>query len=517
MGAFSYYDEVTIELEDLIGSCLVFGIPGTTVTPEIVRHFKETHAGGLILYRINFESPQQIIGLIKDLENALERRLLVTVDHEGGRVIMFRDGVTVFPDSLAVGAVGDAGNAQRQGEIEAQELRRLGVDVNFAPVLDVLTETYSPNIGIRSYGKDPQLVARLGTARIKAMQAGGLSATAKHFPGLGSASLDPHLKLPVISSTWAEMEKSHLVPFVTALTAGVDVVMSSHPLYPNLDPAPKMSATFSRRIIRDYLRGNLGYEKVISSDDLEMGAIRELCSVSEAAVRAAAAGHDMLLSCHDPISQRQVFEALGQAYRQKVIPVRDLEASVRRIEALKTKRPERFAPGPAGPVPGGAEQARVVSRRAATVLKDKSRLLPLLPSKAGRPFVIFPALSSLASRIMIERELEHEAQFVANRFSDYGLEPIVEILPIEPSESEIEKATARASQMDLTVFFCFDAHMYPSNAMLLSRLQASAKKLVVVLMRDPYDVELVEEKAACVTAFGYRICQLEAAIDKIFQ
>ena len=171
-------------LEELIGQQLVFGIPGTTITSEIVRHFKETHAGGLILYRINFESPDQLRKLISDLENALGRRLLVTCDHEGGRVIMFRDGVTIFPSNQAIGKTGNTQLARQQGEQEGRELRRLGIDVNFAPVLDVLTEAYSPNIGIRSYGADADLVAKMGAARLSAMQVEGLSACANHFPGL---------------------------------------------------------------------------------------------------------------------------------------------------------------------------------------------------------------------------------------------------------------------------------------------------------------------------------------------
>ena len=143
-----------MKLEELVGERLVIGISGTTITPEIVRQFQELHAGGLILYRRNFDSPQQIKKLIADLEEALGRRLLVTADHEGGRVIMFRDGITVFPDNLAVGTTGNIDYARQQGEIEAKELRRLGLDVNLGPVLDVLTEAYSPNIGIRSYGQD---------------------------------------------------------------------------------------------------------------------------------------------------------------------------------------------------------------------------------------------------------------------------------------------------------------------------------------------------------------------------
>src|SRR5512135_644100 len=162
-----------MKLAELMGERLVIGIPGTRITPEIVRHFEELHAGGLILYRINFDSPTQLKQLIADLEEALGRKLLVCADHEGGRVIMFRDGITVFPDNLAVGTVGNRDYARQQGEIEAKELRRLGLDVNLGPVLDVLTAAYSPNIGIRAYGQDWRLVAEMGAARISAMQQHG--------------------------------------------------------------------------------------------------------------------------------------------------------------------------------------------------------------------------------------------------------------------------------------------------------------------------------------------------------
>ncbi|MBI3013395.1 MAG: glycoside hydrolase family 3 protein, partial [Elusimicrobia bacterium] len=148
-----------MKLEELVGQQLAIGIPGTKITPEIVKRFQETHAGGLILYRINFESPDQLKKLISDLEESLQRKLLLMADHEGGRVVMFGEGVTVFPDNLALGTAGNASSAREQGTIEAKELRRMGLDVNLSPVLDVLTDAYSPNIGIRSYGKDWRKVA----------------------------------------------------------------------------------------------------------------------------------------------------------------------------------------------------------------------------------------------------------------------------------------------------------------------------------------------------------------------
>src|SRR5438132_682512 len=297
----------------------MIGLPGATLDDGDIRLFRDTRAAGLILYRRNFESPTQLLDLLGRLEGALGRRLLVATDHEGGRIVMLGRGVTIFPDNLAVGTAGEETFAYKQGLLEARELRRLGVDLNLGPCLDVLTDRYSPNIGIRSYGKDPKLVARYGVARLRGMTKGGLSACPKHFPGKGHSPLDAHLKLPTITSDWDEMHAVHLVPFFEAIAAGVECVMTSHPVYPRLDPSG-VPATFSRRIVDEYLRGEVGFRGVIVSDDLEMGAVAETCPIGEATVRTAEAGHDLLLVCHTEPAQRAAATALVEAYRSRRRP-----------------------------------------------------------------------------------------------------------------------------------------------------------------------------------------------------
>jgi beta-N-acetylhexosaminidase len=503
-----------MKLEELVGERLVIGIPGTVITPEIVRHFQELHAGGLILYRINFDSPAQLKKLITDLEEALGRKLLVTADHEGGRVIMFREGITVFPDNLAAGTADKIEYARQQGEIEAKELRRLGMDVNLGPVLDVLTEAYSPNIGIRSYGQDWRVVAEMGAARLAAMQEHHLSACAKHFPGKGHAPVDAHLGLPVIPSTWQEMEAVHLKPFVRAIEAGVDLVMSSHPYYPNLDPDPKKIATFSRRIIYDYLRQELNFQGVIASDDLEMGAIAAICPIGEAGVLAARAGHDLLLVCHDLQAQKEVYAQLLEAYKNKQLPLNELEESVARIKKLKSKRVQRFEGGEPAAEKDGARLAARICRESVQVLRDEKKSLPLT-GKEKRIGVIFPRFSSLDARIMIEREVLQEKEFVAREFKKFGLHPEVCIVGLEPTAAEIQEAENLARHSDLTVLFCFDAHLYPSNKRLLDAVQDAAQELVVDLLRDPYDVDYLQAGVAGLTDFGWRAGQIKAAIERM--
>jgi beta-N-acetylhexosaminidase len=491
----------------------MFGVPGPDLTDSDIRLFRETQAAGLMLYRRNFETPARLARLLTGLEEALGRRLLVATDHEGGRVIMLGRAVTIFPDNLAAGTAGDVNFINRQGLFEGRELRRLGVDVNFSPVLDVLTERYSPNIGIRSYGKDPALVARYGAARIRGLQSAGVSACAKHFPGKGHAPVDAHLGLPVIDSDWSEMHAGHVPPFLAAIEAEVDCIMTSHPLYPFLDPAPDTPATFSRVIVEECLRGELGYRGVIVSDDLEMGAIAEICAVGEAAVRAAAAGHDLLLVCHTAARQREAHAALLEAYRAGRLPLRGLERSAARIDALAARRSTRFEGGPPRPERDGEPLAKALATRAVT---------PVTPSSAafsralnGKVAAVFPRLSSLAASITVEDAMLDEARFVTQALAPYGIDPVVEVVGVEPGEAEIARRATAARGADATILFLYDAHLYPSNRKLLDALQKSAHALGVVLMRDPWDAEYLAPGVVGITAHGWRRCQLEAALARL--
>ena len=489
-------------LEQLVGQHLMIGISGSQVTPEVVELFQDTHAGGLIVFRPNFKSASTFKKMISDLESNLDRKLLVAVDHEGGRVIHLCEGITVFPDNLALGRTQNEEYAKQQGEIEACELRRLGIDLNLAPTLDVLTDSFSPNIGIRSYGKDPELVSRLGYARIKAMQEGGLSACAKHFPGQGHSSMDAHLGLPLLGTTWDEMRQIHIKPFIAAITAGVDTIMSSHPVYPNLDPT-NVPATFSKRIIHDYLRNELAYKGVILSDDLEMGALRGICSIGESAVRAVEAGHDIVLICHDAHAVKSSYHALLEAYRNKRLKFKDLENCISRINHLKDKRKKRFLEGEVMPEPEGERVATLIAR-------DSIRTKHTITDPVS---VIFPRLSSLADKIMIEKEMMDEKAYVETLFDGNLVESF--IVRIDPTDQEIEQALTLANRNCPVLFFCYDAHLYPQTRKLLEKLQNSSKKIAVITLRDPYDSEFVRKDVLCINAFGFRDRQIKSVLASI--
>ena len=357
------------------------------------------------------------------------------------------------------------------------------------------------------------MVARCGAARIRGLQSAGISACAKHFPGKGHAPVDAHLGLPVIESDWSEMHAVHLVPFMEAIETGVDCLMTSHPLYPQLDPAPRTPATFSRLIVGDYLRGEVGFRGVIVSDDLEMGAVRELCPIGEATVRAAAAGHDLLLVCHTEAAQRAAHAALLEAHRTRALPRRALDQSVGRLDALAARRANRFDGGPPRPERDGEPLARALAARGTTFVAHpvpgwRRRL-------NGRVVAVFPRLSSLADRITIEPALLDEAGYLREATLPHGVEPEVEVVGVEPSEEEIARARARAEMADATILFLYDAHLYASNRQLLDALQSGARALAVVLMRDPYDAELLRPPTVGLTAYGWRRCQLDAVLARL--
>ena len=324
-------------LDELIGARLAIGIPGPEVTEEIVETFRVTGAQQLILFSWNVVSVEQCSRLLRQLEALLERKLLVLVDHEGGRIIRFHEGVTRFPDALTVGRTQRPEEVERQGATEAEELKRLGVRVNLAPCADVLMPDADPVIGDRSYGADSDRVAEYTVARIRGLQSHGVAACAKHFPGLGAVQRDPHQTLPTIALDWAAMRATHLPPFEAAIRAGVAMIMSSHVCYPALGDPPDLPATFSPRLMRTLLREELGFDGVIVTDDLEMGALCAFGTMGELCARATEAGHDLLLICSGLSAAREAAKMLRRAYASGRLSQVELERSVERILTLRRR------------------------------------------------------------------------------------------------------------------------------------------------------------------------------------
>ncbi|MFA5160731.1 MAG: beta-N-acetylhexosaminidase [Elusimicrobiales bacterium] len=502
-------------LKELIGWKLVFGISGPEVDERTLALYHETGARGLILYRRNYRSPQQIKTLISTLESRLERRLLVTLDHEGGRVVFFgEDAVTVFPDNYTFGLMGDREAARQHGTIEARELRALGVDVNFSPVCDVIAENYNPGILSRSYSKSPEVVASFIKERIAGSQAFGLSATAKHFPGKGHTTVDAHIKLPVIHSTMKEMEDFHLKPFEAAMEAGVDCIMSSHPLYVNIDPdAP---ATFSRKIIHGLLREKYGYKGVIVSDDLEMGALADYGGAGAAIVKADKAGHDLLLVCHATDAQNKSYHELLKAYEDGSLKRAELEKSVERIKALFAKREKRFD-GQPGPLAEGGELARRAAGRAADIINPGNFEIPVrLADFTGKTVFIYPRFADMTETLMWERGAADLDRYFLSQSCARGFRPKLCRVPLAPDDNAVARTIAQIEGADLSVIFVWDAGLHDGWRKVFEAAQSRSKRCIAILLRDFFDSRFALPGTLVASGYGFRKCQLDAVCAKVF-
>ncbi len=323
--------------EEMVGQLLVVGFSGKEPDYYVTRMIRLRHVGGVILFERNIENPTQVTRLIAWLQEMAESNgdppLFIAVDQEGGEVSRFKVGVSPLPAPVELAKLGPTA-VEEASERLARELRAMGVNVNLAPVVDVASQ--GSIMARRSYGSDPATVARLGAAFISGTKRGGVIPCAKHFPGLGRAVADPHNGPIEIKADFATFYQSDLLPFSQAINEGVEMIMVSHARYPALDA--RNPASLSLIIQTVVLRGLLGYQGLIITDDLEMGAVNGESSVGQLAVEAVKAGADLLLVCHTPEKQKEAYEALLAALRKGEIQEDRLKESVRRIVALKLVR-----------------------------------------------------------------------------------------------------------------------------------------------------------------------------------
>jgi beta-N-acetylhexosaminidase len=324
------------DLKRQIGRLLIVGIPGTVIEADTRQTLERLHVGGVILFRRNASDPAQIAALTRAL-HALPSAPLVAIDHEGGRVVRLDQPFTRFPAAAVVGRSGDAALAFQIGQAMGEELASVGIDLNFAPVLDVHSNPANPIIGDRAFGPDPALVSVMGIALMRGLLVGGVIPCGKHFPGHGDTAQDSHLELPIVRRSRTEIERTELAPFRAAIAAGIPMLMTAHVLYPALDA--ERPATVSRAILSDLLRTELGFKGVVVSDDLEMRAISDHSDIGAAAVASVEAGVDALLVCQDLAKAERAVEALEGAVGEGVLDRHRISAAVDRVQRLRDLRP----------------------------------------------------------------------------------------------------------------------------------------------------------------------------------
>jgi beta-N-acetylhexosaminidase len=326
-----------MDLEEKIGQMIFAGISGTTMDTDAKKLINQLHVGGIIFYKNNFENPTQTVQLVNQIkaENSSNLPLFLGVDQEGGRVTRLPGALANFPPNKQIGEVNNPEFSYKIGTLLGLELKKIGLNLDFAPVLDINSNPNNPVIGDRSFGNNVEIVSKLGIQTMKGIQSQNVIPTIKHFPGHGDTSVDSHLALPIVNKSLKELMKLELIPFKRAIDQGADVVMVAHILMPELDK--NNPASMSKSVITDVLRRQLGFNGVIITDDMTMGAIVEHFDIGKAAVESVKSGSDIILVGHGYDNVEKIRSSLKNAIENGEISQQRINESVERIIKLKRK------------------------------------------------------------------------------------------------------------------------------------------------------------------------------------
>jgi beta-N-acetylhexosaminidase len=332
-------------LHQKVAQLFVISFQGLTAGHDILSLLERYTFGGVVLYSDNCRSAVQLRTLLAELQAVSRYPLLVCTDQEGGGVVRIHDGAPSFPWEATYGLLGSADRVYQDAATTARDLRSLGLTMNLAPVVDVLTNHKSP-IGRRSYGSNPSLTAQLSAAAVRGYQQHGMASTAKHFVGLGHTSIDSHRALPTVTLTLAQLEARDFIPFRAAIAAGVSTILVAHVVLPAVDSVYR-PASLSPVVIEGVLRTRLGFKGVVMTDSLMMGALPK-GHEAEAAERAFAAGADILLiSGKNRITAALVEESVERVVSAVLtgrIPQSRLDSALGRVLALKQRYPPTGLP-----------------------------------------------------------------------------------------------------------------------------------------------------------------------------
>lgn len=327
----------TLTLDEKIGQMIMAGMEGTTPEPETIRLIENYKVGGIIFFRKNLTSYSQSLQLVNGIKRANSGNpipLFLSVDQEGGRVTRL-PGLEELPTNKEIGLQNDPKLSYQIGSILAEALHAFGMNMNYAPVIDVNSNPKNPVIGDRSFGDNPSLVSTLGIQTMKGMEANDIIPVVKHFPGHGDTSVDSHLELPQIDKSLEALHELELIPFIDAIDEGADVVMVAHILFPLLDS--EFPSSMSKAIMTDLLREELHFDGVIVTDDMNMDAIVNHYEPGEAAVQSVKAGSDVILISKEYNDIVRSIEAIKSAVEKGEISEERINESVQRILAVKGK------------------------------------------------------------------------------------------------------------------------------------------------------------------------------------
>jgi beta-N-acetylhexosaminidase len=347
---------LALPLEKQVGQFFYIGLPGTEVDANTRALLEEVQPGGVIIFGRNVAAPEQLRKLLDDVRDVVPNEPLLGVDQEGGLVDRLRKIFTPMPSARTIREHGDLAGSRSLGRITGEALRLLGFNMNFAPVMSIMTDErdlLSNGLYSRSFGRSPGEVLGYTTVYLRGLQETGIIGCLKHFPGIGAGEVDSHEQMPMVTLSHEDLMAQDLAPYIELFQRRDDrvrCVMVSHGGFPNIDIQKGLTggllapASLSQNIITNLLRKELGYQHLVVTDDLEMGAIAKHCEIEDAVVRAFTAGNDMMLICARPDVIRRGYHAMLKRARENSLPKDRMRSSLKRIAAMKaiTKTPPPF-------------------------------------------------------------------------------------------------------------------------------------------------------------------------------
>ncbi|MFE3774610.1 glycoside hydrolase family 3 protein [Streptomyces sp. NPDC059122] len=485
---------------------------GVSNAAELIAEYQ---VGGIIYFgwAHNTRDPHQVADLSNGIQEAAAALrvpvpVLISTDQEHGIVARVGAPATLLPGAMALGAGGSVEDARTAGRISGQELFAMGVRQDYAPDADVNVNPANPVIGVRSFGADPQAVARMVAAQVRGYQGAGVAACAKHFPGHGDTDTDSHVGLPYIHHSAQEWERLDAPPFKAAIAAGIDSVMTAHIVVPALDPSGD-PATLSHPIVTGILRQRLGYDGVVVTDSLGMEGVRVKYGDDRVPVLALKAGVDQLLN---PPDLSVAHAAVVRALRDGELSEREVDAKLLRILLLKERR-GLFA----DPYTSRERVDRVVGVRAhraaadriadrtTTLLRNEGGVLPLSRRRTGRLLVVGvdPAAPSGTGGPPTE--------VLAEELTRSGFTATALSTGMAPSPGLIARARAALAERDAVVVATYDVTASSAQRALVRELLATGKPVVQLAVRNPYDIALLDGVAAALASYSWTDVELRAA------
>ena len=483
------------DIRTLAAGVVCVGFDGTRIAPELADRLRQTPLAGLILFGRNVESLAQTRALTDAIRELLPNPI-IAIDQEGGRVARLREGVEELPAMLAVGAADDTALAERAGAQLAFDLRRAGVSVDYAPVVDLMLMKMNTVIGARAFGNDPERVARFAGAFARGLRSQGIIPTFKHFPGHGSTEVDSHLDLPAIDLDERTFRDRDLLPF-TALLPGAEALMTAHIIVRSLDP--ERPATVSPRILTSLLREEIGFQGVCFTDCMQMDAISKGIGTTEGAVQALIAGADCVLISHSFDLASESIDRIVDAVNDGRLPRARLQEAYARVQALRAKLQPPLPLDASPPYPG---VGREIGRCAVTVLRGSAEV-------------------SAAQSIIVSFEgttIEGVQGVHTEHASLAGGREVAELrLPLEPQPQAVDALIADIrARGKRPIVLMRRAHVYQAQAQAVRAILAAFPDALLVSTREPFDAFQFDEARNIVCTYGDDKPSMEGLSDVLF-